>query len=347
LITQKLEAYDPFRIFITFDRSLDTLSWLLDSTDSEWRQRGVIDRLIFALFLCIRREKVFLVRDPSRAWSGTILQLMLQRDELSEELCAAGITFGPYPHPSETLLTVAVKDLLVLLSSWVPCNQGLLFSGIRASDLDRRGCLFNPEIIARINRIKELIRLKSDIHQVMGSFITCTTATILFSVLMDYEGPKVARAETTTNKAKDATNHIAIRIWLEILLEAGVDLVEYGKKEHDWFCKTQCIEANRERYSESHYYQYSWEVKSELHLISFSYGPRPDDWIFRFVSSEEYYGYYRIFREFWDMVDHPERATPGAWDAAPQWEFGTKGADWDILSDSDWDDSYDYGSSWG
>lgn len=46
-------------------------------------------------------------------------------------------------------------------------------------------------------------------------------------------------------------------------------------------------------------------------LVSFSYGPRPCDWNLCLVDG----GSFDIlaFADFWEMVDHPERAMPGFW----------------------------------
>ena len=43
--------------------------------------------------------------------------------------------------------------------------------------------------------------------------------------------------------------------------------------------------------------------------ISFKYGPKPSDWQFYLIEQMD-----SSFEEFWNMVDHPEWAMPGAWD---------------------------------
>lgn len=47
-------------------------------------------------------------------------------------------------------------------------------------------------------------------------------------------------------------------------------------------------------------------------IISFAYGEAPEDWAINFVSFVED-AKVDIFREFWDMVEHPERSMPGSW----------------------------------
>ncbi|PQE31419.1 Ankyrin repeat-containing domain protein [Rutstroemia sp. NJR-2017a WRK4] len=339
LILPKLEVDDLFEQFARFARSPDVLSWLLDSADSEWRQRDPTDRAMFALHIGMF-ESAMKVRYNYKTWASSILQLVVQKDELSEEICAMEINHPWHPdYPPGTFLIITVQDLVASLSSWVSCNPRLWSSEIRISDFEQGGCLASSEITAIINLTKELVRLKSDIHHMAISLYADTTVTILFLVLIDfYEFGKPGDpiAETAANEVTGAIPHITMRIWLEILLAAGVDLMEYGKKEHDWFCKNKCIETYHGRFLED----------PGLRLISFTYGPKPDDWRLRWVFIEEYYGYYRMFREFWSMVDHPERATPGAWDAAPQWEPNPRYHVEDLDSDLDYDSDSESDWAW-
>jgi len=100
---------------------------------------------------------------------------------------------------------------------------------------------------------------------------------------------------------------IVIRMWLRLLHTSGVDLDEYGRKEKlahtnskvrkKWACR-EWLGFPRCRYL-------------TYKLTSFSYGPEPSDW--KFWITEDMSLMDKYFREFWDMVDHPERAMPGAW----------------------------------
>ncbi|KAF7901114.1 hypothetical protein EAF00_003335 [Botryotinia globosa] len=49
-------------------------------------------------------------------------------------------------------------------------------------------------------------------------------------------------------------------------------------------------------------------------IISFVYGPAPEDWKFWYSLDEPYWYYYKNLRDFWELVDHPERGMPGAWE---------------------------------
>ncbi|CZR66958.1 uncharacterized protein PAC_16857 [Phialocephala subalpina] len=95
--------------------------------------------------------------------------------------------------------------------------------------------------------------------------------------------------------------------WLKVLRECGIDLVAYGLQEkqiHRTFNVRKSwwpggVLARN----------FDWRIVVEHRLIGFDYGPEPDDWRFWFTTELEPY-----FLDFWDMLDHPERAMPGAWD---------------------------------
>jgi hypothetical protein len=97
----------------------------------------------------------------------------------------------------------------------------------------------------------------------------------------------------------------AIYAWLETLQTSGVDLEEYGKIEKmvqkESFTRliplcfmTSCDDL---------------ETVSYLRLIAMEVGPNPQDWKFWFSDPTD-----GFVGEFWDMVEHPERSMPGAWD---------------------------------
>jgi hypothetical protein len=103
-----------------------------------------------------------------------------------------------------------------------------------------------------------------------------------------------------------------VMIWLELLYDTGTDLMHYGRKEKElhqegrtagfwWFPVWR-----RKRYMQLAYCSVTYQ---ERFSISFEFGPKPSDWHFRIIEEMD-----SSLEEFWDMVDHPERAMPGAWD---------------------------------
>jgi hypothetical protein len=106
---------------------------------------------------------------------------------------------------------------------------------------------------------------------------------------------------------------VPVTLWLEMLYDSGVDLVNYGQNEKE------LRQAGR---TTSHCWFDVWPRKSpqppivgtfmpfkKLFWIGFEYGPKPSDWHFWLIEEMDDW-----FAEFWDMIDHPERAMPGAWD---------------------------------
>ncbi|KAE8452633.1 hypothetical protein EG329_013892 [Mollisiaceae sp. DMI_Dod_QoI] len=102
-------------------------------------------------------------------------------------------------------------------------------------------------------------------------------------------------------------NHIesVLMTWIKALKESGVDLEEYGREEQHIHLtcnvvKNWCIHELSSRNGKNYIV--------EIRLVRFKYGPEPEDWKFWFIQELEPW-----FFEFWDMVDHPERAMPGTW----------------------------------
>jgi len=105
-----------------------------------------------------------------------------------------------------------------------------------------------------------------------------------------------------------------IRLWLQLLYDAGIDLVNYGRKEklvrRQGQTSAQCrFVIWRRALSRFSSYAHNWRQVEKIFSISFTYGPKPSDWHFWFVEHLD-----ESFADFWDMVEHPERTIPGSWD---------------------------------
>jgi len=99
---------------------------------------------------------------------------------------------------------------------------------------------------------------------------------------------------------------MTLRMWLLQLKTSGVDLIQYGKDE-------RVIHEDPNTNKEFNWGEVKWDYplfwqSSKLRLLSFTYGSEPDGWTFWFAPVMD-----DSFMEFWEMIDHPERAMPGAW----------------------------------
>jgi hypothetical protein len=98
--------------------------------------------------------------------------------------------------------------------------------------------------------------------------------------------------------------------WIELLYEAGIDLSEYGRKEKELHCDGQVRTHFWFRRGGRGYVLYGkWIDMYNRFSIIFQFGRKPSDWQFWLIEEMDDW-----FLEFWDMLDHPERAMPGAWD---------------------------------
>ncbi|KAF7876951.1 uncharacterized protein EAF02_008171 [Botrytis sinoallii] len=100
----------------------------------------------------------------------------------------------------------------------------------------------------------------------------------------------------------------SIETWLDQIISEGIDLIEYGQ----WEKKTRddanslgliSVRLSRPRFEDQCY---------AVSLLSFIHGPTKSDWQFWFTVEPEciHEGW---VKEFWDMVENPERQIPGAW----------------------------------
>jgi hypothetical protein len=155
--------------------------------------------------------------------------------------------------------------------------------------------------------ITELIIGGSDLHD-NGSLGMTPMREIFRSFYFQY------RRMPTDHSRLDILSNITekwnepLRLWLRLLKDTGIDLVRYGQEEK------QILQRKCTRREESYngYFKESdgWYVRTHrLRLINFMYGPEPEDWKFWLAPVMR-----TDFLEFWDMVDHPERAMPGAWE---------------------------------
>lgn len=99
----------------------------------------------------------------------------------------------------------------------------------------------------------------------------------------------------------NATSSV-LRVWLEALRQAGVDLNTYGQREHEIFADDDSL----------HYFNSDYRIEVplvfEVYLIDFTYGPEPDDWrLYWRETTDEFAG------DFWKLIEDPPLNIPGSW----------------------------------
>lgn len=100
----------------------------------------------------------------------------------------------------------------------------------------------------------------------------------------------------------------SIKTWLDQLMSEGIDLVEYGQWEK------KILGSDKFR----RFFQFTSKSSPDIwnthvvSLLNFTYGPKRSDWQFWFNIEPEFI-HEGCVKDFWDMVENPERQIPGAW----------------------------------
>jgi hypothetical protein len=310
LIAQGVELEDPFslhttrRAIIRGDSNL--LYWLLEETQSMYRQHDLETRVRIAIEVCAPRDQ------PDVA---SLVHVILGDQQLTPTICH--IKQGPH----RTLLHCV---------SW--------HLGERYFRADQRyKFLLNivPELLepttaeapkGAIHRLliltSKLIAAGSDLHALANRFtfnahkretpLLAIISAFMFQLSSTFPGFPWETPFRFTNCTALSPGFLAtlpfrdnvlipVFLWLSLLANSGVDLVEYGRKEKlayncsfPSFCST--------RY-------YPFQKARKIFSFTFNYGARPEDWQVWLIPAMD-----NSFIEFWDMVDHPERAMPGYFD---------------------------------
>ncbi|KAF6842850.1 hypothetical protein CMUS01_02652 [Colletotrichum musicola] len=101
----------------------------------------------------------------------------------------------------------------------------------------------------------------------------------------------------------------ALRRWLEVVQDSGIDLEEYGKHESDCLYTNHVLRRVRWNIWEWDFErERPYDSRSGPRLERIVFGPKPEDWKFVWDPAIEEY-----VEEFWDMVETPPLQVPGAW----------------------------------
>jgi hypothetical protein len=172
--------------------------------------------------------------------------------------------------------------------------------------------------------VGQLIRAGADLNrETLAGTALISVVEGAFSFGLN-ETPLTPRHSTLEMALKNPDRgRLALLAWLRILKNFDVDLEAYGRKESSILSRADAEWLGRKiRLYQKHVYQqrvyqngvYQKQVVYSLtglhlRLIGFEFGPNPEDWKFWFSDPTD-----QLVGEFWDMVEHPERRMPGAWD---------------------------------
>jgi hypothetical protein len=204
-----------------------------------------------------------------------LVRMLLKGREMNEYLCCI------HDMKHATLLYCA---------AW---NLGLFLSGYFG---DQEEGLDDLQHLCAL--IRDLVKSGSNMHAITRRGLTPMLGVLKSFLSHYFRKPVGSRAYEEDN--------MPFQIWLKELHDSGVDLENYGREEKR-ILESQRV--GREWVCSAYHRSGLWAwMGFEIRLIGFSYGPEPEDWRFWFVPVMEDY-----FTDFWEMIEHPERAMPGAW----------------------------------
>jgi hypothetical protein len=298
----------------TFRGDSALLSWLISETETDYYQRDLRSRVCLATNLCsITRQPYVesLIRGllGSYAIDSTVCGISDRRGRTLLQSVLRHLGEQYYTSPQEYNSLVRDKFGVNCFRSQNHSKTSVLQSLLNfASELVVAGSdLHALESIPskKMRPAQEYFRtpLKSVIDGFQHSHdINCQDINDSFSMWRDAN----SFIETDPEKVL-----VTVVLWLRVLESAGIDLEQYGQKEKliyqkglaeniYWFTLVQKETGADTKEPIRRYVMYSF---------TFIYGPTAADWKFWLIEQMD-----DSFWEFWDMVDHPERAMPGYWD---------------------------------
>ncbi|KAF7939477.1 hypothetical protein BELL_0060g00190 [Botrytis elliptica] len=290
------DIHNPLQDILDSNVDPDSLTWLLHKIDPTFKEWSFEERMMFALKVCC---KIF--RDRS---TSDMISLMLHEDQLNEVCCK--MVFRTHKSFSNTFLSIELECVANNIGDWLiknrespTCSDSTQLRAGKA-EFGPNGRFSKAECSTSIELIERLIFNGSEVFR--GGLLPCSLNGNIWTYphVLPYSG----------------ICPVPVQLWLEILHDSGTDLLKYGKVEHDHFVDSTSewlwllLFKGKRKMRTGKYHS----IHETGHLISFVYGPAIEDWKFWYSQDEPRWCYYEDFRDFWELVDHPERGMPGAWE---------------------------------
>jgi hypothetical protein len=309
VVAQGFEIEDPFcdssQLFTTprpIRGNANLLYWLLEETHSIFRHQNLEGRVRAALQMCSER------------WQPDVASLMrglLGDHQITLALC----------HIRDDL-----RRTLLHCISWSLGEQEFISSQIYRAFLNRcpapatfqtckdptqRLLILGSELVAAGSDIHALAyrcsskvkRIQTPLTAIFQGFSDFHCTRYPLGIRFHYPSYTVLSPEILATLPYPSDVFIPVFHWLTLLKNAGIGLLDYGRKEKLVYnCRYPSFRSPRMTFEGT-------ALPRMAFSFNFSYGSRPEDWKFWLIPMMD-----NSFTEFWDMVDHPERAMPGYWD---------------------------------
>lgn len=147
----------------------------------------------------------------------------------------------------------------------------------------------------------------TELRRVGGEYLTpflCGISCTPFWVSFPWNSSRAQRCREKRWMMQGVSR--ATLFWLEDVQSAGIDLEEYGRRELAIYLSSSCTLRHRRSFGLMR--GYYWSDIQNMRLVSFEYGPRPEDWFLVWDTDAcEFSG------EFWDLLENPPLCIPGGW----------------------------------
>ena len=289
----------------------EVLVWFLRRSNCNLQECSPQDRVQFALGFA---------RFSLAANMASLVRIALHGLELDATLCAIEEGLG-----KATLLHLCARNLGVryAMAFVGPAVNSNSFKKIDWAKLSNPP--IESDLIDILSLIHDLLKSGARFHNSGSNYGITALLEVIHGFIQQFCDYTLCgyrsgyyTSDLLSHKSTTALQHIMmqqvtmlVRIWLGQLSKVGIDLDEYGQEEHFHIYEDGDFLFRGDIYIRRE----SWFPlpKKTLdpiiyRLISFTYGPLLDDWRFCIIE-----GMNDSLEEFWDMIDHPERAIPGAW----------------------------------
>lgn len=300
------DDYDPVEYRLEYDipRSSSSewyefytpseLSWVLQRSNVCIQDLSVERCTVFTIGVCSRQGQLY---------AATLARILLEGRNIDHDLCSIkGAGGRMLIHCVAQQVGCVSRDRS--LENWDQLAQrrGPWIPSYRA-DIQHS----HHQLQDLVGLTHDLLTAGSELNLPANAYFSSNQYTpLLFIFYGFFQESTISDQRIRTDPLTGALG--AVESWLRLLRSSRINLEGYGRKEK--FIHASWNVTKKREYWRAPTYPIHKRYQC-YRLIGFDYGSEPFDW--KFYITEDMDHLDRYFREFWDMIDHPERAIPGAW----------------------------------